>query len=80
MIELKVVVDPHPQPSPRVTRVVADVMGPGNQPLGRAHPSPNHLPMGAYDFVHEQRVTMSLDLDRKRLEAIEDLRAGATSN
>jgi hypothetical protein len=76
MIELKFVVDPHPQPSPRVTQLVADVMGPSNQLLGRAHPSPNHLPMGAYDFVHDHRVTMSLDLDRKRLEAIEDLRAG----
>ncbi|MBJ7604586.1 MAG: hypothetical protein JF888_15630 [Candidatus Dormibacteraeota bacterium] len=75
-IDLKFIVDPHPAPSPKVTRLVADVTGPGNQMLGRAHPDPNHLPLSAYDFVHEQRVTMTFDLDRRRLEAIEDIRNG----
>jgi hypothetical protein len=59
----------------RLTGLVADVMTAG-QPVGRAGPRPNELPLLPYNFAQERQMTLELELDRARLEALENIRNG----
>ena len=54
---------------------LADVMV-GGFPIGRAEPTPHQLPIIPYNFVQERQINLELDLDRIRLDAIENVRNG----
>lgn len=59
----------------RLTSFPADIAV-GGLPLGRAEPRPHQLPILPAPHVQERQVQYEMDLDRARLEAIENVRAG----
>ncbi len=60
----------------RLTTMAADIFA-GGRPLGRANPIPQQLPIMPANYAQERQVNFEIELDRARLEAIEDVRNGA---
>lgn len=57
----------------RLTNLVGDVFA-ANTPLGRAYPMPNQLPIQPFNYVQERQVNLELEVDRARLDALENVR------
>jgi len=60
----------------RLTSMVAEVNA-GGRAVGRANPTPSQLPIMPANYAQERQVNLELELDRARLEAIENVRNGA---
>jgi hypothetical protein len=65
-----------PAAAERLSTLFADVTA-GPKPLGRAVAMPQQLPVRPVGYGNSSQLVLELDLDRSRLEALEDVRNGA---
>jgi hypothetical protein len=61
--------------SERLNTIQTDIAT-GGRTLGRANAQPHQLPIVPANYAQERQVNFELDLDRARLEAIENVRNG----
>jgi len=59
----------------RLSTILTDISA-GGRTLGRANAQPHQLPIVPASYAQERQVNFELDLDRARLEAIENVRNG----